>query len=101
MPVITDGRFRRHDRAFGQQAHDGARRHRFARPGFADDGDGLAAIELEGDVLDGLDHAVLDLEVDGDVAGIDDRVFRTPGMVEPDRRCEGIDERDSHHIPPQ
>ena len=59
--------------ALGEQPHDGARGHRLARAAFADDGDRLAAMELEGDVAHRLDGAALDLEVDADVAGVEDR----------------------------
>ena len=73
-PVIVDARAVRDRGALGQQAHDGARGHRLAGAGFADDGDGFAAMELEGNVLHRLHGAVLDLEGDGDVAGVDDRL---------------------------
>ena len=46
-----------------QQARDGIQRGGFARAVGADEGDDLTLLHLEGNVLDGVDAAVVDVEV--------------------------------------
>ena len=50
------------------QAQDRLAGHGLARPGLADDADGPAPLEREGQAVDGLDHAVVGREVDAQVA---------------------------------
>ena len=72
--VVFDGCLARDGGALCEQSHDRARRHGLAGSGFADDGDGLAAMQLERHILHRVDGAVLDLESDRDVAGVDHRL---------------------------
>ena len=45
-----------------QQAEHGARRHRLAAAGLADHGQELAALDMEGDVVDHRDAGAFDLD---------------------------------------
>jgi hypothetical protein len=55
------------------QPHQRQRRHRLARPRFADDADGLARAHLEGHVLDADDRAALGFEFHAKVADLRNR----------------------------
>ena len=50
-------------RGTGDEADDGEVRDRLARPGLADDAEGLAALQVEADAVHGPDRPVLRLEV--------------------------------------
>ena len=60
-PPLTIGRRR------GQQAQDAHGRHRLARARLAHHGEHLAPVDVEADPADGLDDAVLGVEVDAEV----------------------------------
>ena len=53
------------------QAHDRLRRDALAGAGLADDAEGLAALDGEGDAVDGADEAVLGGELDLEVADLE------------------------------
>ena len=78
-------------RALGEEPHDRAGGHRLARAGFADERDGLALVKLEGHVAHRLDDAALDLEVDADVARVEDQLAAVRAEVVALRRGEWID----------
>ena len=59
----------------GEQAHDRAGQHGLARAGLADDAERLAALEAEGDTVDGLDDARLGVEVRPEVVDDEERAF--------------------------
>ena len=56
-----------------EDAHDGVGRHRLAGAGLADDADGLALGDRDVDVLDRADNAAAGLELDGEVADVEQR----------------------------
>ena len=57
-----------------EEAHDRQARHRLARPGFADDGDRLAAVHAEADAVDGLCDAIAELEVSPEFLDVEDNL---------------------------
>ena len=59
-----------------QQAHDGKGRDRFARAGFADEGERFAALQREGDAGDGGRGGWVRAERDGEVANVEEGRFR-------------------------
>ena len=89
LAVERDARLLADRGALGQEPHERARRHRLARAALADERDGLALVELERDVAHGVDDAALDLEVDGDVAGIEDQLAAVRAEVVPVVGSEG------------
>src|SRR5450759_1215663 len=60
------------DPVAGQQVHDRTGQHGLARPGLADDAEGLAALEGERNTVDGAHQAPLALEVGREVADLEE-----------------------------
>ncbi len=83
LPTEPDGASHA-NRARLVQAHDGHARDRLARAGLSDDAERLAAREVEGDAVDGLDEAVVGREVHAQVAHRQERV-----------RCRGAEATDA------
>ena len=72
--VEHDGAVR--DRSVGlQHARKGLREHRFAGAGLADDGKGLALIQIQGNIPDGREILVANAELDLDVFCGNDYIF--------------------------
>ena len=70
-------------RPLGQEPHHRASGHRLARPALADDGDGLAAVDLEVHRAHRLDGAALDLEGDAHLARVEQHLAAVAAEVEP------------------
>ena len=67
LPVPQDPGAAHHRRWGGEQAQDAHGRHRLARARLAHHGEHLAPVDVEADPADGLDVAVLGVEVDAEV----------------------------------
>jgi len=64
-------------RGIGQKFQDGQSRHRFAGPGFADDGNRFAPVDIERDLAHGMGHLAGDGEIDGQVPDRQQRPARS------------------------
>src|SRR3989304_2944032 len=56
-----------------EQPHDGERGYRLSAAGFADDGDGLAALDRIGNAVDGVNEAARGLEPDAQILNFEQR----------------------------
>ena len=92
LAELVDARPREQHAAFAgnvrrprQELHDGARRHRLAGARFADQRQRLAAVDVEGHVLDRLDLGLVELEGHREVLDLDQMDLRLG--VHPSPQC--------------
>ena len=71
------------------QAQDAEAGHALAGAGLADDAERLAALQREGQAVDGLDQAVVGREVDPQVADLEERRLVAGGTSAHDSRTRG------------
>ena len=73
LAVQADAAIRVGSGGVGQQLQNTQGRHRLAGAGLADQGDGLAALDRQGQAPDGVHGAALDAEIDRQVLDVQQR----------------------------